>query len=262
MDFTRCVARWATDCLRSARRSVHTADHRRQGNAPDQRHGVRCAATLFARRQENCLCLRSVGGRERVDHVARQEGHHAADEGQHQYVRLAGMDAGRTVCRRVALGRTRWHSEAVAVSRRRRQRTATHHDAGGTVKSQDGRRRLWQRPTLFVVCRTHRRLAVQQRRRAVSAVRVGQGIGARVADDDTFRFRCATDVVAGRQVPCVCDAFRNENGTAYSRSANAAGRLARVSGTARRHGIARADGCLSGLFVHAGLEGRRRDLRW
>ena len=68
---------------------------------------LRRAAALLARRQAHRVRLRPSGRRQRLDHVARRQGHHAAHQGQRQPVRVAGVDARRQVRRRVAVGRTR-----------------------------------------------------------------------------------------------------------------------------------------------------------
>jgi len=71
---------------------------------------------------------------------------------------------------------------------------------GGTAKlwqyHVDGGNGLPLTTTLFVVCRAQWRLAIQQHRRAVPTVCVGQGIGSRVADVHTLRIRFSSSIVA------------------------------------------------------------------
>ena len=193
-------------------------------------------------------------------HVPRQEGHHAAHEGQQQHVRLARVDSGRTVCARVAFRWTRWHGQAVAVSHRRWQRSAADNDSCRSTDAQNGRCGVRQRPALSVVRGAQRRLAIQQHRRAVPVVCVGQGVGTRIADVNALWLGLPPSAVPRRKVSRLRHALRDQDGAPHSRSADAAGRLARLPRATRRYGISRADGCLSGLLVHPRFKGHCRQL--
>src|SRR5258708_4203365 len=145
-----------------------------------------------------------------------------------------------------------WTGKAVDVPRRRRQGCRPHLHASATADAEAARRRLRQGSALPLVRRAPWGLAVQQRRSAVSALRVGSRDGTYVPDVEAVWLGIPSGTVARRQTPGLRLPLRDQDGTAPAQPRDTAGGLARLSRAARRDRIARATGCVSRVRVHAG----------
>ena len=141
LSFTTKVGNWMsvdvspdgrTHRLRPARRHLHDADHRRQGDAAHARHGVRCAAALLARRQEDRVRERSRRRLQPLDDLARQEGHGA------DHARATRTRTSRRSGRPTASTSSRRAGRSCGSSTRRRHGHPAHSPAGAQRQAGAG----------------------------------------------------------------------------------------------------------------------------
>ena len=200
------------------------------------------------------------GGRQPLDHVARQEGHRPGHARAAADVRLARVDARRQVHRRAA------RQQPVDVPRRRGQRRADRRAGAGRRGAPARPRRRRHQPALH-----GRRVRQGPALRLVRAAPRASGSTTRpsatrypiaVYDRETGQFSVRAnalglgvppDALARRQVARLRHALRSTDGPAHSRSRSGRRALARLPGAARRPGVARLARRLPGHVVHARL---------